>query len=74
MNKDRHTTEGESATSRIGNTRMRTPFTADTPDEFGEAGWLPKPKSLPDESNDEWPLPLSELDPLGLMGTRTTKR
>ena len=49
-----------------GTTRMRTPFTAEVPDEFGEAEWIADLPSLPDASNEEVLSP-KRLDPLGLI-------
>jgi hypothetical protein len=46
---------------------MRTPFTAEVPDELGEAEWIPKISSLPDASHEEPPISTSRLDPMGFL-------
>jgi hypothetical protein len=44
-------------------TRMRSPFTAEVPNEFKNAEWIPDLTSLPDVSNDEGPA----RDPLAFV-------
>jgi hypothetical protein len=51
----------------IGKTRLRSPFTAGAPDEFGQAGWIQNPPSLPDESADDFAIDGDVHDPLGLI-------
>jgi hypothetical protein len=42
---------------------MRTPFTADCPNEYGKADWVPDLTSLPDVSDEKCPAE----DPLAFL-------
>jgi len=46
---------------------MRTPFTADVPDEYGQAQWIPDVPSIEDQSFAPDYVSQDELDPLGLL-------
>ncbi len=74
MAKQDRTSTGERGSG--GNTtRMRTPFTAEVPDEFGDAKWIPELPSCPDASHDPDVIPTRQLDPMGLLpGNRHKSR
>ena len=52
-------------------TRMRSPFTAETPNEYNQAEWIPPLRSWPDVSKEE---PAEDVDPVGFLPWNRKRR